>query len=157
MYLQLLILPGRVHAAFPVSTMPFFSTQISESLCTSLSLNNCQLISHLLSSSFHNCPSYSSTMHQMLICGICNCIHLFIRDIAKVYAHIQPAIYDNFKLLFVRYFICHFGPLFWDKLPGLLLIFSFCFYVLSLLSLMFAFFILFFFCVSTGLTDQRWG
>lgn len=154
MYLQFFILPGRVHAAFPVSTFPYFSTHLSESFCTSL-LNSQQILT-LLSSSSHDCPSHSSAMHQMFISCVSYRINLFICNITKVYAHVKPAIDDYFVLFFVRHLINHFGAFFRNKLPRVLFFFDLGFSFLSLLTLMLLLFILlflFFLSVSTRLTD----
>ena len=116
MNLQFFIFPGRVQAADPVSTIPYFLTQASDSSWTLLQILTC--ISNLLSTTSHYSACYSSTMSQMFIGSICNRINLLVRYISEIYAHIKPPIYGNFGPFRIFHLECDFVSLRDEMLPG---------------------------------------
>ena len=100
MYLQFFIFPGSVHAAEPVGTFPCLSVHWSESFWTSLS-QNLRIPLNLLSSSSHDSASNTSSMREILISCISDCINILICDVSKVHAYFHPVVKDASELLLV--------------------------------------------------------
>ena len=56
----------------------------------------------LLSSSSHYCTGHTSSMSEMLICSIRDCINILISDVTEVHAHVEPPIQYNCGSFLVR-------------------------------------------------------